>query len=84
MRQGATHSLASLVERGRLPFDAELLDTVLHLSTADHVEDRTAAAKALAAMSKDAEWNQAGVAGALEKLRDDPSYLVRIATQVTE
>jgi hypothetical protein len=56
VRQGAAHSLASLVERSVLPFDAELLDTVLHLSAADHVEDRTAAARALTAMSTGAEW----------------------------
>ncbi len=82
VRQGAARSLASLVQRGALPFDAELLDTVLQLSTADHIGDRAAAAKALAAMSKGAKWYQAQVEEALEKRRDDPSYLVRIQARV--
>ena len=82
VRQGAAHSLASLVERGALPFDAELLDTVLHLSAADHVGDRTEAAKALAAMSTCDDWCQAQVEEALGTLRDDPSYLVRKQMEV--
>jgi tetratricopeptide (TPR) repeat protein len=82
VRQGAAYSLAELVERGVLPFDAELLDTVLHLSAADHVEDRKAAARALAAMSTGAEWYRARIGEAVKKLRDDTSYLVRIQTEV--
>jgi hypothetical protein len=82
VRQGAAQSLASLVERGVLPFDAELLDTVLHLSAANHVEDRKAAAKALMAMSTSPEWYRNRVGEALKNLRDDPSYLVRLQTGV--
>lgn len=77
VRQGAARSLASLVERGALPFDAELLDTVLHLSAADHVGDRAAAAKALKKMAQVAGPDQARIKEALENLRDDPSYRVR-------
>ena len=80
VRQGAARSLASLVERGMAPLDAELLDTVLYLSAADHVEDRAAAAKALSVMAKSAGWDQARIEEVLEILRDDPSYLVRIQT----
>lgn len=82
VRQGAARSLASMVERGSSPLDPELLDTMLYLSAADNVGDRTAAARALATMSKGAGKDQARVEEALKNLRDDPSYLVRIETEV--
>ncbi len=82
VRQGAARSVALLVEGGALPLDAELLDTVLYLSVADHVGDRTAAAKALSAVARSAGQDQVRVEEALENLRDDPSYLVRTQTGV--
>lgn len=82
VRQGVARSLASLLECGTLPLDAELLDTVLHLSAADHVGDRAAAAKALTKMAQVAGPDQARIKEALENLRDDPSYLVRIQAGV--
>lgn len=80
VRQGAARSLASLVEHGLSPLDAELLDTVLHLSAANHVGDRAASAMALTKMAQVAELDQAQIKEALDNLRDDPSYLVRTQT----
>ena len=81
VRQGAARSLASLVKRRSLPLDAELLDTVLHLSAADNVGDRSTAARVLAAIGESVGQDQARVEEALDKLREDPSYLVRIETK---
>lgn len=78
VRQGAARSLASLVERVPSLCDAELLDTVLHLSAADDVEDRRGAAWVLAKVGKDAGEDDARIEKALDRLRDDPSHLVRI------
>ena len=78
VRSGAARSLASLVERVPSLCDAELLDTVLHLSAVDDVEDRRGAARALAALGKDAGEDGVRVEEALDRLREDPSHLVRV------
>lgn len=77
VRQGAARSLAALVERKAVTFNAELLDTILHLSAVGHVGDRVVGALALSTMSKDPGWNQVQVTEALEDLRKDTNYLVR-------
>ena len=78
VRQGTARSLASLAKRRSLSLDGELLDTVLHLSTSNNIGDRGAAARVLAVYQRSAGEDQARVEDALYKLRDDPSYLVRI------
>lgn len=78
VRQGASRSLASLVERRSLPLDDELLDTVLHLSASSDIGDRSAAARVLAVFQKSVGRDEARVEDALNKMRGDLSYLVRI------
>jgi len=77
VRQSAAQSLAIAVEQETLDFDAELLATVLFLAEDQIVEDRGAAAHALARMEQSDHWSHPEVSNALEALRSDPSYLVR-------
>ena len=78
VRSAAARSLASLVDCVPSLCDTELLETVLHLSAVDDVEDRRGAARALAAVGKDAGEDGTRVEEALVRLREDPSYLVRV------
>lgn len=77
VRQATARSLSHLVEREAVGFDAEVLAAVLFLVSEPSVEDRAAAARALASMASSSAWRGPRVEQAVESLRDDPSYLVR-------
>lgn len=65
---------------GGLSLDSELLDTILHLSASDDIADRSTAARVLTAVGREPIENETKVEDTLGKLRDDPSYLVRLET----
>lgn len=77
VRQGCARSAAFLLKHGQIPLDAELVDTLVHLSTSNNVDDRRAAASALKEIVARPESMEVEAKQALDYLRSDPSYLVR-------
>lgn len=76
-RRNAAQSLGALVERGMLPYNAELSGTTRFLAERNSVVERAGAAYALSRMSRSEHWDRGGVNETLDRLRTDASFTVR-------